>query len=325
MSAPATRGLRAHTWMRREPRKHCSTPNAPSGSSSAGSSSQPMPAIVSSCSRSSANCSRRPGGRSRRSMRSSAARAGHRRSAALPGQDRHRLGPAHARPAAGSALPLLDEAQALAGPGFDAERAQIHYLRGSLYFPLGQHGGCRAEQKRALEHARACRLNRAATAGAERAGGCTLRRGSHRVGLRALPRMRGDEPQAPLRADRGGQPADGRIRRTAHGAGSTRSTRRLRLLSPSTQRIGNAAARNRRASRMRNRVPGSGAKCKLARPHAQAAVEVSRAIGARRFEPGKLLLVAAMPTVTTAGARSGSDDARSARRAPASTSATAGR
>ncbi len=50
---------------------------------------------------------------------------------------------------------LLDQAQALTQqPGFELEAAQIHYLRGSLYFPLGKFDGCMAEQQCALEHAR---------------------------------------------------------------------------------------------------------------------------------------------------------------------------
>ena len=115
------------------------------------------------------------------------------------------------------AFALLDEAQALAGPGFDAERAQIHYLRGSLYFPLGNVAGCLAEQKQALEHARASGSIELQLRALSGHGGCTLRRGSHRVRLRALPRVRGDEPQAPLRADRGGESADGLVRCAAHG------------------------------------------------------------------------------------------------------------
>ena len=54
------------------------------------------------------------------------------------------------------ALGLLDEAQQLArGQGFDEELARLHYLRGSLYFPMGNVRGCLAEHTRALAHARA--------------------------------------------------------------------------------------------------------------------------------------------------------------------------
>ena len=54
------------------------------------------------------------------------------------------------------ALAALDEAQAFAsGPGFDAERAEIHYLRGSVLFPLGNVAGCLEEHTQALACARA--------------------------------------------------------------------------------------------------------------------------------------------------------------------------
>jgi tetratricopeptide (TPR) repeat protein len=54
------------------------------------------------------------------------------------------------------ALAALDEAQSLArGSGFEAERAEIHYLRGNLFFPLGNVRGCLEEHTRALECARA--------------------------------------------------------------------------------------------------------------------------------------------------------------------------
>jgi tetratricopeptide (TPR) repeat protein len=54
-----------------------------------------------------------------------------------------------------SALAILAEAEPLAsGPGCDIEAAQIHYLRGSIYFPLGNIEGCLKEHQRALELAR---------------------------------------------------------------------------------------------------------------------------------------------------------------------------
>ena len=54
-----------------------------------------------------------------------------------------------------SALAILAEAEPLAsGPGCDIEAAQIHYLRGSIYFPLGNMEGCLKEHQRALELAR---------------------------------------------------------------------------------------------------------------------------------------------------------------------------
>lgn len=54
-----------------------------------------------------------------------------------------------------AALKVLDEAEAIASAiGLDAERARIHYLRGSLYFPLARIRESRAEQERALDFAK---------------------------------------------------------------------------------------------------------------------------------------------------------------------------
>jgi tetratricopeptide (TPR) repeat protein len=54
-----------------------------------------------------------------------------------------------------SALAILAEAEPLAsGPGCEIEAAQIHYLRGNIYFPLGNIEGCLKEHERALELAR---------------------------------------------------------------------------------------------------------------------------------------------------------------------------
>ncbi len=54
-----------------------------------------------------------------------------------------------------AALRTLDRAESLASaPGREIEAAQIHYLRGSLYFPLGKVEHCVREHERALELAR---------------------------------------------------------------------------------------------------------------------------------------------------------------------------
>jgi len=54
------------------------------------------------------------------------------------------------------ALVLLDEAQQLtSGAGFGVELARLHYLRGSLFFPMGNVRGCLEQHTLALEHARA--------------------------------------------------------------------------------------------------------------------------------------------------------------------------
>ena len=52
------------------------------------------------------------------------------------------------------ALQALGEAQGLAETGsFDEELAEIHYLRGNIYFPLGRHRDCLAEHEQALTYA----------------------------------------------------------------------------------------------------------------------------------------------------------------------------
>jgi class 3 adenylate cyclase/tetratricopeptide (TPR) repeat protein len=53
------------------------------------------------------------------------------------------------------ALEILDKAEAVAAQqGFASELAQIHYLRGNVYFPLGNIEGCLAEHEKALVFAR---------------------------------------------------------------------------------------------------------------------------------------------------------------------------
>jgi tetratricopeptide (TPR) repeat protein len=53
------------------------------------------------------------------------------------------------------AMRILDRAEPLAiAPGREIEAAQVHYLRGSLYFPLGNVERCVREHERALELAR---------------------------------------------------------------------------------------------------------------------------------------------------------------------------
>ncbi len=94
-----------------------------------------------------------------------------------------------------------------------------------------------------------------------------------------------------------------------------RCTRPLRPPSRLTQRMG-----NRRAEIVAHHGCAIAylerGEMELARPHAQAAVDVSRAIGARRFEPESMLLVAACLLLRRQTRRSGSDDARGARQGP---------
>ena len=55
-----------------------------------------------------------------------------------------------------AALEILDRAQQLAEPGdHGLELANVHFLRGSLYFPLGRVEHCLEQQLKALEYARA--------------------------------------------------------------------------------------------------------------------------------------------------------------------------
>jgi tetratricopeptide (TPR) repeat protein len=54
-----------------------------------------------------------------------------------------------------AALEVLDKAEAAATlEGFAPERVQVHYLRGNVYFPLGNIDGCLAEHGKALGFAR---------------------------------------------------------------------------------------------------------------------------------------------------------------------------
>jgi class 3 adenylate cyclase/tetratricopeptide (TPR) repeat protein len=54
-----------------------------------------------------------------------------------------------------SALEILEKADAVASrQGLTSERAQIHYLRGNVYFPLGNIDGCLREHEKALSFAR---------------------------------------------------------------------------------------------------------------------------------------------------------------------------
>jgi tetratricopeptide (TPR) repeat protein len=54
----------------------------------------------------------------------------------------------------GEALSALDRAEQLTPAGADLERAQIYYLRGNLFFPMGRIEECMQQHRQALEHAR---------------------------------------------------------------------------------------------------------------------------------------------------------------------------
>ena len=188
------------------------------------------------------------------------------------------------------AFSLLDEAQALAGPGGDAEQAQIHYLRGSLYFPLGRMERCLEEQKLALQHACAS--------------------GSVELQLRALSGLadayygNGQLVSAyehfrqcvdMSRKNRFGQIEAANLPMVAFCAMLMGRLDEVQEAAAAavhlTQRVGNRRAEivAHHACAINHFERGE---IELARPHAQAAVDLSRAIGARRFDPESVLLVA---------------------------------
>jgi hypothetical protein len=95
------------------------------------------------------------------------------------------------------------------------QAAQIHYLRGSLYFPIGNISGCLAEQK--LPRARRASGSRklqlrtlSGQADAHYANSHIVSSYEHFRGCR-------DEPQTPHGTDRGSQSADGRVLGAAMG------------------------------------------------------------------------------------------------------------
>jgi len=188
------------------------------------------------------------------------------------------------------AFALLDEAEALAGPDFDAERARLHYLRGSLYFPRGNLQGSFAEQTRALECARNCgsvELHLRALSGLADAhygagriisahrcfGDCVRMSREHRFGQIEAANL----PMLAFTALLMGNLDE--VQETSETAVSR------------TQRMANRRAEivAHHGCAIAHLELGNTA---LARPHAQAAVDLSRAIGARRFDPESMLLVA---------------------------------
>jgi class 3 adenylate cyclase/tetratricopeptide (TPR) repeat protein len=188
------------------------------------------------------------------------------------------------------ALEILDEAEGLAAPDAHAERAQIHYLRGSLYFPLGNLQGSLAEQSRALEHARASgsiELELRALSG--------LGDAYYGVGRIASAYEHFRECVEISRSHRFGQIEAANLPMV--GFATLLMGRLDEVLETSaaavrlTRRVG-----NRRAEIVAHHgcavAHVERGETELARPHAQAAVNLSRAIGARRFEPESVLMVA---------------------------------
>ena len=189
------------------------------------------------------------------------------------------------------ALALLDEAQALAAPDFNAELAQIHYLRGSLYFPIGNISGSLAEQKLALEHARASgsiELQLRALSGqadAHYANGHIVSSYEH---FRECVEMSRKHHMGQIEAANLPMVAFAALLMGNLDEVDTTSQAALKV----TQRMGNRRAEivAHHGCVMAHLERGE---VELARPHAQAAVDLSRAIGARRFEPESMVMVAA--------------------------------
>jgi class 3 adenylate cyclase/tetratricopeptide (TPR) repeat protein len=188
------------------------------------------------------------------------------------------------------AFALLDEAEALAGPAFDAERAQLHYLRGSLYFPIGNVQGSFAEQTRALEHARACgsiELQLRALSGlADAHYGAGRIVSAHRC-FRECVEM--------SREHRFGQIEAANLPMVAFAALLMGKLDEVQETSRAAVTLAQRMA-NRRAEIVAHHGCAIAhleqGDVGLARPHGQAAVDLSRAIGARRFDPESMLLVA---------------------------------
>jgi tetratricopeptide (TPR) repeat protein len=216
---------------------------------------------------------------------------------ALAADDRQRCG-ARIGMAAGlrmldrqpEALQILDEAERLAGPEAHAERAQIHYLRGSLYFPLGNLQGSLAEQARALEHARASgsiELELRALSGLGDAYYGTGRIASAYEHFRQCVEISRRHRFGQIEAANLPMVGFATLLMGRLDEVFETSMAAVRL----TQRIGNRRAEivahhGCAVAYMERGESG------LARPHAQAAVDLSRAIGARRFEPESVLMVA---------------------------------
>jgi tetratricopeptide (TPR) repeat protein len=188
------------------------------------------------------------------------------------------------------ALSVLDEAEALAGADFDAERAQIYYLRGSVYFPLGDVPGSLAQQTRALEHARAAgsiELQLRALSG--------LGDAHYGAGRIASAYRHFKECVELSRRHRFGQIEAANLPMVAFSAllmgnlDEVQETAEAAVIL--TQRMATPRAQivAHHGCAMAYMERGE---VERARPHAQASVDVSRAIGARRFEPESMLMVA---------------------------------
>ena len=78
------------------------------------------------------------------------------------------------------ALDILDKADAVArSHGMVRERAEIHHIRGNLYFPMGRIEECAVEHEKSLRFAREFRLGRGGGQFTQRFGRCQLRCRAH--------------------------------------------------------------------------------------------------------------------------------------------------
>ncbi len=189
------------------------------------------------------------------------------------------------------ALAALDEAERLAGSeGFEAERAQIHNLRGNVLFPLGDVEGTLAEQTRALELARvsgSVELHLRALSGlgdAHYAAGRFISAYEHFNECVAMSRNyqfsqveAANLPMLAFCANLNGRPKEGLAAAEQALATARRvGNRRAQIIAHHAHAVAHLEAND----------------VAHARPHAEASVNISRAIGARRFEPESMGLVA---------------------------------
>jgi tetratricopeptide (TPR) repeat protein len=192
----------------------------------------------------------------------------------------------------GSAMTILAEAEPLArAPGCEIEAAQIHYLRGSLYFPMGNVAACLKEHQQALELAR--------------------RAGSVEWEARALSGL-GDAHYAGSRPVSSYQYFEQCVALSrAHGLGKV-EVANLAMLGVSNvfflMRLEEGLALSQAALDLGVKVDHHRSQIiahqgcawarlemgewQRARPHADAAVELSRSSGARRFVPESMAFVA---------------------------------
>jgi class 3 adenylate cyclase/tetratricopeptide (TPR) repeat protein len=188
------------------------------------------------------------------------------------------------------ALDTLEEAEREAPDALDhADRARIHYLRGSLFFPLAQANAGLSEHTRALEHARLA--------------------GSIELQLRALSGM-GDAHYASNRLVSAYNCFHECVELSRAHSNTQIEAANLPMLAICAQFVGRiddglpqaqaAHALARRIANPRSELIANHALCMIlldfdevdrALEHAQASVDIARSVGARRFVPEGLMFV----------------------------------